>query len=184
MFVGLAASQMFRSARPTNLSAGDELARMTQAEWHRYKTQAAPMIERLQGMTRDTSITDRAYGDVAKLGDSTQQAVDMSLGRRTRGMSPAQKRNLQAKMASTVALDKTSALNQAYMDQRDVRQGAVNDISNIANQLSGSALNTMTNVSGAQYARAMEESRARQARRSGITSLLGTATGGFLGGGF
>ena len=162
--------------------AGKDLARMTQAEWRRFQQQARPMIDRLTGMANDTSIVDSAYKQAEKHGAKTQSAIDQSLGRRTNSMSPAQKRNLQSKLTSTVALDNTSTLNQAYMDQRDMRQGAVSGAMSSANMLQNNAFGIMNDVAGAQYNRLLQESQARQARRSGITGALGSVTGALLGG--
>lgn len=182
-------SQGFRSNRGTgntsrfgDADAGQQIAQMTQSEWRRFQQQAQPMINRLTGMADDTSIVDSAYKQTANHGAQTQTAIDQSLGRRTNSMSPAQKRNLKSKLTSTVALDNTSTLNQAYMDQRDMRQGAVSGAMSSANMLQGNAFGLMNDVAGAQHNRLIQESQARQSRRSGITNALGSITGAVLGG--
>lgn len=160
---------------------GPTSATLTQSQWADYRQYNQPSVQSLSKIADDTSLVDAATKRAGSLHEMNSAQVDRVVGRRVSGMTPAQRRSIRDRLASTSATDGASSIYNSRLAQRDVNNAAVNSAMEIAATMDNQALAALTSSDSLKASRDAQNAANARAAKGGFLSTLGTLAGGAIG---
>lgn len=158
-----------------------DAATLTQAQWQQYQSNYSPINKRMMELADDTSIIDAAKSRLGGLAEQSTQQIAQVTGRRLSSMSPAQRRSIRDRLASTVSTDGASSMQTATLAQRDLNNAAMSGSLDIAAQLNNQAMSSLSQVDAMKATRDAQNAAAKKASKGGFLSTLGTLAGAGIG---